>query len=68
VHVHILPRKPGDFQKSDDVYEKVLSSISVTKAHLVTSCMSLDVVYKTLQNRLISSQFWVSVEDLLLHF
>lgn len=23
VHVHILPRKPGDFQKSDDVYEKL---------------------------------------------
>lgn len=23
VHVHVLPRKPGDFQKSDDVYEKL---------------------------------------------
>ena len=23
VHVHLLPRRPGDFQKNDDVYEKV---------------------------------------------
>jgi len=23
VHVHILPRRPGDFAKNDDVYEKV---------------------------------------------
>ena len=23
VHVHLLPRRPGDFKKNDDVYEKV---------------------------------------------
>ena len=23
VHIHILPRKPGDFEKNDDVYEKL---------------------------------------------
>ena len=23
VHVHLLPGRPGDFQKNDDVYEKV---------------------------------------------
>lgn len=23
VHVHILPRKPGDFARNDDVYEKL---------------------------------------------
>ena len=23
VHVHLLPRRPGDFQNNDDVYEKV---------------------------------------------
>ncbi|XP_072177199.1 bis(5'-adenosyl)-triphosphatase-like [Diadema setosum] len=23
VHVHILPRKPGDFQKNDDIYDEV---------------------------------------------
>ena len=23
VHVHVLPRKPGDFKKNDDVYKHV---------------------------------------------
>ncbi len=23
VHVHILPRKPGDFEKNDDIYDKL---------------------------------------------
>ena len=22
VHVHILPRKPGDFERNDDIYDK----------------------------------------------
>ena len=25
VHIHILPRKPGDFEKNDDIYEKLQS-------------------------------------------
>ena len=24
VHVHILPRKPGDFEQNDDIYDKVI--------------------------------------------
>ena len=24
VHVHVLPRKPGDFSNNDDIYDKVL--------------------------------------------
>lgn len=24
VHVHVVPRKPGDFKHNDDIYEKVL--------------------------------------------
>lgn len=27
VHVHVLPRKQGDFPKNDDVYEKVVLMI-----------------------------------------
>ena len=23
VHVHIIPRRPGDFQRNDDIYEEV---------------------------------------------
>lgn len=23
VHVHILPRKPGDFERNDDIYEEL---------------------------------------------
>ena len=26
VHVHVLPRRPGDFPNSDDVYEKIEQS------------------------------------------
>lgn len=25
VHVHLIPRKPGDFDKNDDVYDRVSS-------------------------------------------
>ena len=29
VHVHILPRKPGDFQQNDDIYDKVIRFESI---------------------------------------
>ena len=29
VHVHILPRRKGDFEKNDDIYEKVNSALFV---------------------------------------
>ena len=32
VHVHLLPRKPGDFQKNDDVYNKVCLVINYSVA------------------------------------
>ncbi len=28
VHVHILPRKPGDFANNDDIYEKVRTPLT----------------------------------------
>ena len=29
VHVHILPRRPGDFEKNDDVYDAIDDSSKV---------------------------------------
>ena len=40
VHVHLLPRRPGDFQKNDDVYEKVSIGNSCFKARVKISLCS----------------------------
>lgn len=28
VHVHVIPRKPGDFAKNDDIYDEVCNCIN----------------------------------------
>lgn len=30
VHVHIMPRKPGDFEENDDIYYEVSDIMRVT--------------------------------------
>ena len=37
VHVHLLPRRPGDFQKNDDVYEKVSHEAGVCRKQQIFS-------------------------------
>ena len=39
VHVHILPRKPGDFTNNDDIYEKVCSMWSFCRHFLLGKCV-----------------------------
>ena len=31
LHVHLLPRKPGDFEENDDIYEKVIMLLTYIK-------------------------------------
>ena len=30
IHVHILPRKEGDFERNDDIYDKVRQFLSIS--------------------------------------
>lgn len=40
VHIHILPRKAGDFEKNDEIYDAVWWEISLFEYHLVyNSCV-----------------------------
>ena len=29
MHVHVIPRRPGDFQRNDDIYEEVCGVLAV---------------------------------------
>ena len=43
VHVHIIPRRPGDFQRNDDIYEEVckMQIYSITITDHLFCCLQL---------------------------
>ena len=38
VHVHVIPRKTGDFERNDDIYDEVISQI----VNLISSIYQLE--------------------------
>jgi diadenosine tetraphosphate (Ap4A) HIT family hydrolase len=46
VHIHVLPRRPGDFEKNDDVYNAIEDA-----SKEAARCAALWAVYVLLQSR-----------------
>lgn len=49
VHVHLIPRRPGDFDNNDDIYDKVSSGVVNVELHdiviHVIMCMFIIILY-----------------------
>jgi bis(5'-adenosyl)-triphosphatase len=47
VHLHIVPRRPGDFQRNDDVYDKVRFQLGFKYMSAYHSCKFVTLITKS---------------------